>query len=184
MSAEPVEPVEPMPAQALALARLMQVARRRPLGVADVRDLDASIGRVELIDGNLIVTPLADVEHQDLCFRLTQELNRALPAGLRAFMSINVFDPGSESTYVNPDVVVADPARLVRNGLGVDLDTVALVVEVTSSNRATDFGIKRDLFARFDVPYLIVDRKTRPHSHHVFGAAPAWLADALEAYRR
>jgi hypothetical protein len=37
------------------------------------------VGRVELIDGNLIVTPNPDLQHQDLCVGLTTQLNSMVP---------------------------------------------------------------------------------------------------------
>jgi len=180
VSAEPVEPLEP---QDLALAHLMHLARRRSLVIADIEELDPTVGRVELIDGNLLLTPSADLPHQDLCLRLANELNILAPPGLRAYLSVNVYDPGSDNVIFIPDVAVVDPALAVNNGKGVFPDALALVIEVTSSNRETDLGVKKDWYMQRGIPYLVVDRKPDPFAYRAFGNWPAWAAPVVTPLR-
>ena len=173
MSAQPVDDLD---SQDLALAALMHLARRRPLTVADIENVDRTVGRVELIDGNLILTPNPDLQHQDLCVSLTNQLNTIAPPGLRAYTGINVYDPSTDKVIFIPDVAVIDPALAVRNGAGVFPDALALVIEITSSNRDTDLGLKKQWYTGRGVPYVVVDRASRPHQFRVFGELPEWAA--------
>jgi Uma2 family endonuclease len=176
MSAQPVDDLD---SQDLALAALMHLARRRPLTVADIEDLDPRVGRVELIDGNLILTPNPDLQHQDLCVGLTNQLNSMVPAGLRAYTAINVYDPRTDKLIFIPDVAVVDPSLAVRNGAGVFPHALALVIEITSSNRETELGLKKDWYTGRGIPYLVVDCASAPHQYRVFGDLPEWAADLL-----
>jgi Uma2 family endonuclease len=173
MSAQPVDDLDP---QDLALAALMHLARTRPLTVADIEDLDPTVGRVELIDGNLILTPNPDMQHQDLCVGLTNQLNGVIPRGLRAYTGINVCDPNTDNLIFIPDVAVVDPSMAIRNGVGVFPDALALVIEITSSNRDTDLGLKREWYAHRGVPYIVVDRAQQPHQYLAFGNLPEWAS--------
>jgi Uma2 family endonuclease len=56
-----------------------------------------------------------------------------------------------------------------------------LVVEITSpSTWRRDLTIKRSLYAAWDVPYLVVDRRSDPHRLEVFGALPDFAAELLK----
>jgi Uma2 family endonuclease len=183
MSAEPVEPLDP---QDMALAGLMHTARHRSLTLTDIADLDRTVGRVELLDGNLIVTPAADFEHQDLCVELVTALNAIVPAGLRAYTNINLFEPGSDSALFIPDVAVVHSAKAVRIpgvGEGVFPDAVELIMEITSTNREVDMRTKRDRFAGWHVPYVVVDRQTTPPIWHQFGQLPEWVDPLMVNHR-
>ena len=173
MSAQPVDDLDP---QDLALAALMHLARTRPLTVADIEDLDSTVGRVELIDGNLILTPNPDLQHQDLCVQLTNQLNGVAPEGLRAYTGINVYDPNTDKLIFIPDVAVVDPSLAIRNGIGVFPDALALVIEITSSNRDTDLGLKKEWYTHRGVPYVVVDHGQRPHEYLAFGDLPEWAS--------
>jgi Uma2 family endonuclease len=146
------------------------------LTIADIEDIDPTVGRIELIDGNLILTPSADLEHQDLCLALVNWLNVAAPPGLRAYSAINVYEPGTDKVIFIPDVAVLDPTMAVFDGRGVLPDALALVIEITSSNRETDLGVKKDRYMQWGVPYLVVDRKPVTHEYKVFGDLPEWVA--------
>lgn len=177
MSAQPVDDLD---SQDLALAALMHLARSRPLTVADLEHLDPTVGRVELIDGNLILTPNPDMQHQDLCVSLTNQLNAAAPSGLRAYTGINLYDPDSDKVIFIPDVAVVDPSMAVRGGVGVFPDAVALVVEITSSNRDTDLGLKKEWYARRGLPYVVVDRAHRHYEYLLFGDLPQWASEVFQ----
>ncbi len=176
MSAEPLEHVEL--GAVVNLAVLMQTAGRRALTVDDVLNLDSTdAGRMELIDGSLMVTPTADMGHQDLVMQICLRLSAVLPSGLRVLPGCNVIlEGGTEGDILAiPDVAVVDPTHRVRNGLGVTPGGLVLGVEITSpSTRRRDLTTKRDLYATWDVPLVIIDRKFAPHRQVVLGELPAW----------
>ena len=175
-------PVDEWTPQDWALARLAQLSRHRPLTVADIEGLDRSVGRVELLDGVLLVTPHADVDHPRWARRLANRLDERVPPGCEALDGVNVFEPGSDRVCVIPDVVVIQTDKIVqvpRQGEGVFPDGLELVIEITSSNRDVDLGVKRQRYQAWGVPYLVVDRSTDPYDHLVFGQWPDWAASLL-----
>ena len=99
------------------------------------------------------------------------------PTELRAYTGINVYDPDSDKIVFVPDVAVVDPSMAIRNGVGVFPDALALVVEITSSNRDTDLGLKKDWYTRHGVFYVVVDRSHRPYECLTFGVLPEWAID-------
>jgi Uma2 family endonuclease len=177
MSAEPIEPLDALD---LALARVMHAARRRPLTIADVATLDRTVGRTELIDGVLLLTPNPDAEHLRLSRRLANQLDLLVPPGCEALEGVNVFEPGTDKALYMPDVAVIQTEKLVRvhgAGEGVYPDGLELVIEITSSNRDTDLGVKRERYGSWGVPYLVIDRASDPATLHVFGDWPSWAED-------
>ena len=108
--------------------------------------------QVELLDGSLLVSPLASRRHQRLSFRLCRALDDAAPPGVEVLEAINVrVAPGR---ILGPDlVVVTNP--------GLDLTVteaadVALVVEITSPGSiAADRAIKPPLYAQAGVPHYL-----------------------------
>lgn len=175
-------PVEEWTPQDWALAKLTYLARRRPLKISDLASIDRAAGRLELIDGVLVLTPNPDFAHGALARRLANQLDGLVPAGCAAHLEPNVFEPGSNRTITNPDVVVYRTERTVRipgEGEGVFPDGLALAIEITSPNRETDLGIKRQRYEFWSVPYLVIDRSTEPFSYLTFGAWPSWAAAIL-----
>ncbi len=156
---------------------LLDLAGQRPLRIDDLpRDVDNV--RYELIDGSLYVTPLADVEHQMLATRFATVLSPGIPEGSVVLAGVNVIV--GNQTVVEPDVAVVDPAHLVLDGLGVSPKGLLLVVEITSpSTRRRDLTIKRELYREWEVPYLLVDRSTGPHTYTGYGELPAWAGVLL-----
>jgi Uma2 family endonuclease len=147
------------------------LAHRRPLTVADLPEDE--VGRTELIDGGVYVTPAADVEHQILVARWTQRLGSVAPSQLVASPGGNVI--ANDQTLLIPDVWVIDPSAIVQGGLGVDPGGLVLAVEITSpSTRVRDLTIKRVLYERWGVPYVLVDRDTAPPTVTVYGELPGW----------
>jgi len=149
------------------------------LTVADLPE-NTEVGvRLELIDGSLYVNALADFDHQDLVSDLVARLRPVTPEGMRVLAGVNVID--GPSTLVEPDVAVVDPACVTADRRGVSPAGVLLAVEVTSrSTRRRDFTIKRDLYQGWSVPYLLVDRSTRPFTLHVAGSVPAWAKPVVD----
>ena len=168
VSAQPIDPMD------LGLGVALHRGLEQVLTVDEVEALDANVlFNVELINGRMIVTPIGDIEHQNLIGRTFTRLQVGLPEGLLVLTGVNVYE-GNHAKFI-PDVVVIDPANAVRGGMGVDPDGLVLVVEVTSpSTRSTDLVDKRDQYEAWGVPYLLVDRKFTPHRYTVYGDWPTW----------
>ena len=153
---------------------LLQVASHRLLTIDDLPDERG----FELIDGSMYVSPLGDVEHQDLCLRYAMALQPHLAGGCMALAGVNVIEGGK--TLVEPDVAVFDADYQVRSGLGVSPEGLRFVIEVTSpSTRRRDLTVKQNLYYEWKVPYLVVDRGTTPYtfrSFNVGGVKSPYLA--------
>lgn len=111
-----------------------------PLTRADLDDLPDDGRRFELIDGALLVSPMARRRHQRVVARLTFELEAwSRLHGGATYPGVNV--DLDERTHLEPDVawsVDESDTGLAFTG------TPELVVEVSSpSTRAFDRGIKR-----------------------------------------
>ncbi len=171
MSAEPVgQPDE--------LTRLLALNAQRPL---TVHDLPAEDPRFGLIDGELfVVPPMADGVHQRLVGDLTFELKlRAKAPGVGMPPELQIWPGGNviekDETILMPDVMVVDPDFLVHKGLGVAPQGLRLAIEISSpSTRRHDLIDKRELYERWGVPFLFVDRKPTPWQVRAFGELPQW----------
>lgn len=111
--------------------------------------------RIELLDGELLVSPAPGRPHQRLSFRLAVALDAAAPEGFEVLEAINVrVAPGK---ILIPDVVVAtNPgADLVVT----DAADVAMVAEIVSPGSvSTDRAVKPHLYAAAGiVSYLRVE---------------------------
>jgi Uma2 family endonuclease len=119
--------------------------------------------RAELIGGEILVTPAASPNHQQVQYRIWMRLEewcRERNAGAAFGAPVDVYLPSEE--VVQPDVVFIPSADrgIVRNAIyGVP----ALVVEVVSpSHPERDRVLKRDLYARNAVPeYWLVELDAR-----------------------
>lgn len=126
-----------------------------PLTRADLERLPEDGRRFELIDGALLVSPMARGRHQRVVARLTTELELwSREHGGATYPGVNV--DLDEHTHLEPDVAwSADEGDIGLAFTG----TPELVVEVSSpSTRAFDRGIKRIAYLRS-------------------GAAELWLVD-------
>ena len=133
----------------------------QPLTFADLeRERESRDERLELIEGEIVVTPSPTPFHQLVVIRLAVVLNNvitdsglgvALPAPLDVFFE--------RHSILQPDLVilVGDRAEMFERGT-ID-GPPSFVMEVLSpSTQARDRGIKRGLYARHGVPeYWIVD---------------------------
>jgi len=130
----------------------------RPEGFT-VDDLDSlpesNTIRYELVDGVLLVSPMARYRHQLAIADLANILQAACPADL-------VVNPLGQDVRHGPHTNL-QPDLLVERQADIDLDAhvaVAplLVVEMVSpSSRRFDLGIKRDAYAEIGVPsYWVV----------------------------
>ncbi len=114
--------------------------------------LPESMGRVELLDGALIVSPFPAAPHQRLVRNLAHALGAAAPAGFEVFEGLNI--------RVGPDRIML-PDIVVLNEPGLDAvifepDSVALVVELTSpSNAWVDRLVKPEAYASAGIPHFL-----------------------------
>ncbi len=119
-----------------------------------------SMGRVELLDGALVVSPFPAVRHQRMVRNLARALAASAPEELEILEGLNV--RVSRDRIMIPDIVVLTPPGL--DGLVFDPAPVVLVVEVTSpSNAWVDRLVKPEAYARAGIPhYLRVDLDRGP----------------------
>lgn len=120
--------------------------------------------RVEILGGQIAVTPPPDGQHGD---SLTSISFPFLMAGLhgkttRVIQGIGLWLPDGPSDYAIPDMSIVDADyvdHLIEHNC-YDPVIFRLVVEVTSSNHLVDLKVKPVLYAEAGVPvYVIVDRK-------------------------
>jgi len=116
--------------------------------------------RYELYEGELVMTPSPRTRHQQIIGNLHVSLTehvRGNGLGLVLLSPIDVIL--SRITVVQPDLVYIERARLGIVTERAIEGAPTLAVEVLSpSSDARDRGAKRDLYARYGVPYYwIVD---------------------------
>ncbi|WP_333744187.1 Uma2 family endonuclease [Streptomyces ardesiacus] len=120
--------------------------------------------RVEIIGGQLLVTPPADVPHSRALTRLMRPFIAAGldDGGTEVHQGIGLWLPMDAEDYAVPDLAVVDADvddHLVENNC-YDPVCFRLVLEVTSSNWRNDLKTKVTAYAAAMVPvYVIVDRK-------------------------
>lgn len=149
----------------------MSAMPHEPLSQAEVLlegflALDTPEGfRAELIEGEIVVTPPPDGDHEDyIGLILEQVITRARTKmqfsgnkGLKLRSG-----GGCPKNHVIPDGTFAPTELRLYRGADpwMPCEGVALVVEVTSSKPAADRTGKRHCYARGPVPlYLLVDRE-------------------------
>ncbi len=143
-----------------------------PISQADVLlegflALDTPEGfRAELIEGEIVVTPPPDGDHEDYIGLIVTQVIRRSRTGMQFSGNKGLrLDSGGScpKNHVIPDGTFA-PAEL-RLYRGADpwmpCDGVAMVMEVTSTRPRADRETKRRCYARAGIPlYLLVDRET------------------------
>jgi Uma2 family endonuclease len=137
----------------------------RPLIAEANRLMDRNPGyRVEIIGGQILVTPPPDGAHARA---LTKLMRPFVTAGLdggetEVLQGVGLWLPEGREDYAIPDLAVVDAdfeAHHVENNCYEPLP-FRLVLEVTSSNYQTDLRTKVTAYASAKVPvYVIVDRK-------------------------
>lgn len=123
--------------------------------------LPESMGRVELLDGALVVSPNPGGPHQRMVRNLLNALADAAPHDVEVLEGINV-RVGEGGRIMIPDIAVLSPAGL--DATIYDAKQLVLVVEVTSpSNAWADRLVKPEAYARAGIPhYLRVDLDRGP----------------------
>lgn len=136
-----------------------------PLTVADLeRERACRDERLELIEGEIVVTPSPSMWHQLISHRLAVVLDRAvvetnLGIVLAAPLDV-VFD---EFTVLQPDLFVLFHQREQWLESSTVERAPDFAIEILSpSTSARDRGVRRDLYARFGVQeYWLIDPDAR-----------------------
>ncbi|WP_328944943.1 Uma2 family endonuclease [Streptomyces sp. NBC_00250] len=122
--------------------------------------------RAELIEGEIVVTPPPDGDHEDYISRIVTQVIRKSVTGMdfSGNKGLTLKEaPGAPRDHVIPDGTFAPEARRLFRGADswMPCEGVALVLEVTSRRPNVDRDIKRRCYARGGIPlYLLVDRDT------------------------
>jgi Uma2 family endonuclease len=117
--------------------------------------------RVELIEGEICVTPPANGEHEEIVSELSGQI-RDHDKGLGRYTGIGLDVPGASRTgRVVPDLVIAPKGSFSDREEWHDPSPVLLVAEVTSDSTAErDREQKIQGYARAGIPlYLLIDRE-------------------------
>lgn len=118
--------------------------------------------RVEVIEGNIVVSPTPMGPHALSASRLRTALKACLPPDAEDVEMVTLDLPESGQRYI-PDVLVMPSGVLLREEWLFPADEALLVAEITSpSNAETDRVRKLRGYARSTVPmYLLIDRGER-----------------------
>ncbi|MBQ0983037.1 Uma2 family endonuclease [Streptomyces sp. F63] len=121
--------------------------------------------RAELIEGEIVVTPPPDGEHEDYISTITRQVLRHAAKDMDVSGNKGLVLPRGglcPKNYAIPDAAFAPRAlRLFRGAEPwMPADGVALVAEVTSAKPDGDRFAKRHCYSRAGIPlYLLVDRE-------------------------
>ncbi|WP_420034422.1 Uma2 family endonuclease [Streptomyces sp. cg28] len=144
-----------------------------PSGRLDARDIEDAFTqlstaapdgwRVELIEGEIHVTPPANGEREEYVSEVNRQVTlRQRSQELRNYSGIGLNVPGASQTgHVIPDLVVAPKGTFDNKEEWHDPAPVLMVVEVTSDSTAGNDRVKKIRgYARAGIPvYLLIDRE-------------------------
>lgn len=113
--------------------------------------------KAELIEGEIVVTPPPDGEHETVIGRIVWQIARQCPADLD-------FGPGKGLIVPTgrfiPDGTFTEPGAMLGRESWSEPDGVLMVLEVTSTRPQKDREQKRRGYAAAGIPcYLLVDRQ-------------------------
>lgn len=143
-----------------------------PISQADVLlegflALDTPEGfRAELIEGEIVVTPPPDGDHEDYIGLIVTQVIRQSRTDMQfsGNKGLKLKSSGAcPKNHVIPDGTFAPTELRLYRGADswMPCDGVAMVVEVTSTTPQADRETKRRCYARGGIPlYLLVDRET------------------------
>ncbi|WLW55516.1 Uma2 family endonuclease [Streptomyces sp. YU58] len=121
--------------------------------------------RAELIDGEIVVTPPPDGEHEKYISRIVRQVIKQSRTDMDFSGNKGLRLRSGEAcpkNHVIPDVTLAPVALDLFGGADswMPCDDVAMVLEVTSTKPKADREAKRRCYARGGIPlYLLVDRE-------------------------
>jgi Uma2 family endonuclease len=122
--------------------------------------------RAELIEGEIVVTPPPDGDHEDYIGLIVGQVYRRSRTEMQFSGNKGLTlkeAPGAPRDHVIPDGTFAPEARRLFRGADswMPCEGVAMVLEVTSRRANVDRDVKRRCYARGAIPlYLLVDRDT------------------------
>jgi len=140
---------------------MVMAIRSRSLTYEDLKqERERRDDRLELIEGEIIVTPSPSPMHQLVVHRLAGLLDRAIVEsglGLVLESPLDVFL--AAGNVLQPDLIVLLPDRIHLFGPARVESAPSLAIEIISPSTSTyDRVAKRDLYARYGVPeYWLVD---------------------------
>lgn len=120
--------------------------------------------RAELIEGEIVVTPPPDGDHEDYISRILRQVLRRSRTEMdfSGHKGLKIPSAGGRTpNHVIPDGTFAPLERRLFRGADpwMPCDEVAMVLEVTSTRAKADRETKRRCYARGGIPlYLLVDR--------------------------
>ncbi|MFJ9849450.1 Uma2 family endonuclease [Streptomyces sp. NPDC101150] len=119
--------------------------------------------RAEFIEGEIVVTPPPDGNHERFFSRLSKQILAKSDVDMDFSGTKGLLlRPGDRKNHVIPDITFAPSELDLFHGAEpwMPSEGVALVVEVTSSKPEHDRVTKRRCYARSGIPfYLLVDRE-------------------------
>jgi Uma2 family endonuclease len=122
--------------------------------------------RAELIEGEIVVTPPPDGDHEDYINRIMKQVIRRSRTDMdfsgNKGLKLRSGD-GCPKSHVIPDGTFAPTELQLYRGADswMPSDGVAMVLEVTSTKPKADREAKRRCYARSGIPlYLLVDRES------------------------
>ncbi|MFD7693248.1 Uma2 family endonuclease [Streptomyces sp. NPDC059805] len=122
--------------------------------------------RAELVEGEIVVTPPPDGDHEKYISRIVRQVIRHSRTDMDVSGNKGLRLKSGDScpkNHVVPDVTFAPMEADLFGGAGswMPCDGVAMVLEVTSTKPQADREAKRRCYARGGVPlYLLLDRDT------------------------
>lgn len=139
----------------------MAVAVQHPdLTLAELADgFDVPEGyRVEIIGGQIVVSPTPVGRHQRVVSNLFRAFHTICPEGLEAFDFVTIALPGTEERYI-PDFVVLPEAVVVDDEWIFSVSELILAVEITSAGNAGNDRVRklRGCAAASMPLYLLID---------------------------
>jgi Uma2 family endonuclease len=139
-------------------------ARRLTVEDLDLLSEEHEVDQQELVDGELVVTPVPIIRHQVISMNLTRSLDQHIRPGNLGM----VFYAPTGVRFSHHDLLIPDICFVSRERLGILGETFFeaapdLVIEILSpGTRRRDLTTKRDLYGRFGVrEYWPVDPEKR-----------------------
>jgi hypothetical protein len=158
-----VEPEDAGPDTPLPHAGPWSEADYRALGGSDV-EKTLGDGRVELIDGALVIGPGPTADDERAIAHIRTALGDALPDGLSVVGPVPL-RMGPDCVLVPDLVVMRAPDSPLEPDAVVDGQEVLMVVEVVGAEHgAVDRTFKPLVYARARLPYLLVVDRHAPYA--------------------
>lgn len=143
----------------------MSVAAKK-LTWDDIKDWPESHGRTEIVDGELVMSPLPSNQHQMICLRLGRLISPFVEQrDLGEFFAIPLHVILAEHVHYEPDLCfVSKPRRRLLEDPVVQGPPDLIIEIISESNRTHDTVVKFRDYERYGVQeYWLVD----PREEHI-----------------